>query len=106
MPNATDSLSPIFPRAGDAEVWGIRVAGLVLCILAVLTWNTAADTQHTVDQQKDQIDALYDALETEQTAKVNQGESPVTPPAEEIRKNPNLVIDRGAPRCGILISDC
>lgn len=93
MLSVTDSPTLILTSKVSAEIWAIRVGGLILFVMALLTLNSTSTTEDKVNKQNQQIDALYDALQQEQQAKMDEGGIPVTPPAAQLRENPSLIVD-------------
>lgn len=79
-------------RLGD---WVVVVAVALVAVALTLTFVRAEQQAHEMDQQSDQIEALYRALEAEQEAAVNNGETPVAPAPDELIDDPDA--ERPAP---------
>jgi type II secretory pathway pseudopilin PulG len=79
-------------RIGD---WIVVVAVALVGIALTLTFVRAEQQSDAMAEQSEQIDALYGALEAEQEAAVNNGETPVAPAPDELIDDPDA--ERPAP---------
>lgn len=81
-------------RIAERQFWQsieVRVIGGLIILLAFGSFIQGYQTREEGQQRQRQIDALSQALVSEQQNVKNNGEKPVAPPASSIVKNPQIV---------------
>lgn len=85
-------------RIAERSFWQsveIRAVGVVLIFMAAVTYIQGSHIRDEGNQRQKQIDALAQALVSEQQNTVNNGEKPVAPDPKKIIESPDVVTVKG-----------
>jgi hypothetical protein len=91
---SSHKMRPARPVVQLADRAFVRVVGVIFVLVAMATWYQVKQWQDESVTRGRQIDALAQALVSEQRNVTNNGDTPVAPPPSQIVKNPDVIIGK------------